>query len=189
MDNHESSTLFGSWSDYDNGSNFKDCTEHIFVLPWISTVIIILLSFSSVRLKLLKWFKWYILGVNENEIEEISLYEVVFHKIQSVQRALLRTKDREVRKGTQLEGPESKTTKKDNSKPVLKNIALSSTIYEPMTSQPKQTISYDTNLEPAFLNEEDYPEDWLTYDPIRGLISRRTLKELQEKDHSDGTNK
>jgi hypothetical protein len=127
--------------------------------------------------------------MNENEYEENSIFEVLFHKIKSIRNVLLRTKAREARKGIKLEGSESKTTKKDNSKPELKNIALSSTVYEPMMSQPKQTISYDTNIEPAFLNEEDYPEDWLTYDPIRGLISRRTLKELQEKEHSDVTNK
>lgn len=37
-------------------------------------------------------------------------------------------------------------------------------------------VEYNTNIEPAFLNEEDYPPGWLVYDPIRGdVVTRESL--------------
>ena len=38
-------------------------------------------------------------------------------------------------------------------------------------------ISFDAgNIEPAFLNDEDYSKDWLMYDPSKGkLVSRKAL--------------
>lgn len=188
--NYGPSTLTRTWSDYDNKSNYEYITENVIVLPWIATVIIILLSFSSIRLKLFRWIKGHILGVDDIDNEEIGLVDVLFQKIESVRCVLFRSKSREIEtmKGKQLQGTESKLSKKDDSKSTLKNIALASTNYGQNTSQQSQTISYDTNLEPAFLNEEDYPEDWLTYDPIRGLISRNKLKELREREHSQEAN-
>lgn len=35
-------------------------------------------------------------------------------------------------------------------------------------------VSFDINsLEPTFLHEEDYPSDWMEYDPIKGSLVRR----------------
>lgn len=38
------------------------------------------------------------------------------------------------------------------------------------------TIEYNTNIEPAFLNDKDYPSGWLVYDPIWGeVVPRESL--------------
>ena len=43
------------------------------------------------------------------------------------------------------------------------------------------TISFDVNsLEPTFLNEEDYPDDWIEYDPISGTLVKRKEKKANE---------
>ena len=37
-------------------------------------------------------------------------------------------------------------------------------------------VEYSANIEPAFLNEEDYPVGWLVYDPIRGeVVTKESL--------------
>jgi hypothetical protein len=37
-------------------------------------------------------------------------------------------------------------------------------------------VSFDPNIEPAFLNDEDYPDDWMVYDPVQGkVVSRKEL--------------
>jgi len=36
-------------------------------------------------------------------------------------------------------------------------------------------------IEPAFVTEEEYPSDWLTYDPIQGcVILRKKLNVVEE---------
>jgi hypothetical protein len=175
-----------TWSDYGSESYSSKIIENTIILPWIATVIIILLSFSSVRLKIWRWFRRFITGPDEVDNEEINLFDVLLNKIGSIRCFLFRVQGMEAAKSPQLPDDDSKKPAKDYSKiSTLKNIALTSSDHTQIKSQRTQSISYDTNLEPAFLHEEDYPEDWLTYDPLRGLISRRLLKELQEKDHLD----
>lgn len=171
-------------SDYGSESYSSEIIENTFILPWIATVIVIFLSFSSsIRLKILRWFKRFITGADELDNEEINLFAVLLNKIESMRCFLFRVKGIEATEGPQLPDDDSKKPSKDPSMgSTLKNIALTSPNNTQMQFQRTQSISYHTNLEPAFLHEEDYPEDWLTYDPIRGLISRRLLKELQEKD-------
>lgn len=60
-----------------------------------------------------------------------------------------------------------------------------------MAKQKYDRISFDAgNIEPAFLNDEDYTEDWLMYDPSKGeLVSRKDLiTEMQMRvDGNTGT--
>lgn len=189
MDNstmNDPNSFTRTWIDHGSESYSSKIIENTIILPWIATVIIILLSFSSIRLKILRWFKRFITGADELDNEEINLFDVLLNKIESIRCFLFRVKGMEAAKGPQLPDDDSKKPAKDYSNiSTLKNIALTSSNYTQIRSQRTQSISHDTNLEPAFLHEEDYPEDWLTYDPIRGLISRRLLKELQEKDNLD----
>jgi hypothetical protein len=39
-------------------------------------------------------------------------------------------------------------------------------------------ISFDGDVEPAFLNDEDYPDDWMVYDPNQGKLVRKKDLEI-----------
>jgi hypothetical protein len=50
-------------------------------------------------------------------------------------------------------------------------------VYYHSESKKSKVVSFDPNIEPAFLNDNDYPDDWMVYDPIQGkIVSRKELK-------------
>jgi len=76
------------------------------------------------------------------------------------------------------------STKKKIAKTALPNIILPQIDQRDVlqeknriAKQKYDRISFDAgNIEPAFLNDEDYTEDWLMYDPSKGeLVSRKDL--------------
>lgn len=42
-------------------------------------------------------------------------------------------------------------------------------------------IDFSTDIEPAFLNDSDYPEGWLIYDPLRDLIPKEEADRLRDE--------
>lgn len=65
-----------------------------------------------------------------------------------------------------------------NTRKTLQNIVmpLNDGSFPPSTKDGNKMreVSFDINsLEPTFLHEEDYPEDWMEYDPIKGALVRR----------------
>lgn len=76
-----------------------------------------------------------------------------------------------------------------NSMPILEEVPTTHTVSENIdvavttntstsatdASKPL-VVEYNGNIEPAFLNEEDYPAGWLVYDPISGeVVKKRSL--------------
>ena len=42
-------------------------------------------------------------------------------------------------------------------------------------------IDFSTDIEPAFLNDCDYPDGWLVYDPLRGLVPKEVDRLLKKR--------
>jgi len=65
---------------------------------------------------------------------------------------------------------------KKSKKKIIHNIAMppESHTVKPIQKQEK-VISFNVDsIEPAFLNEESYPEDWMVYDPVQGKLVKRS---------------
>lgn len=73
---------------------------------------------------------------------------------------------------------------KKSKKKIIHNIAMppESNTDKPIQKQEK-VISFNVDsIEPAFLNEESYPEDWMVYDAVQGkLVKRSDLMREKEK--------
>ena len=80
-------------------------------------------------------------------------------------------------------------TKKKMTKKSLPNIAMPridqrDNLQEQnrIAKQQYDRISFDGNIEPAFLNDEEYPDDWMVYNPSQGKLVRK--KDLDAEMHT-----
>mmetsp|Transcript_30276 Transcript_30276/g.69801 ORF Transcript_30276/g.69801 Transcript_30276/m.69801 type:complete len:95 (-) Transcript_30276:149-433(-) len=76
----------------------------------------------------------------------------------------------------QFQHSSSKQRMRNTALPELENIAL--------VEKNKQRKQQQDDLEPAFLNEKDYPPGWLVFHPVLGVVAKTDLdayKKLEQK--------
>lgn len=156
------------------------------VAALIATIILILFSISSIRSKMVELLLKAARNFSSIYFVDTTVFDNVLNKLESLICLLVRQQSDDMIIEPKIKNLPVPESKKISSKSELRNIVLP--LAKDFVRTPgvhTREKSNDVDIEPTFLQDEDYPEKWMTYDPVKGLIYRRLLNQHQEGKLSD----